>query len=191
MNNILPIILVIVVAVVGSRAEAQQATNIPRIGYLSEASAEADKNRFAHFRRGMQELGYIEGKNIVIEQRYAAGQSEKISELPAELIRLKVDVLVVYGDAAIPAARNATSPIPIVMTVHPDPVRDGIVAALRVERDRLRLRRIAAVLRGSAENGQRGNGSQRHPWGLRAHEAPPYRNVKITGHNVYIVIRNV
>jgi putative tryptophan/tyrosine transport system substrate-binding protein len=110
--------------------EAQQAGKVARIGYLSAASAEADKNRFAHFQRGMQELGYIEGKNIVIEQRYAAGQFEKIPELPAELIRLKVDVLVVYGDAAILAAKNATSTIPIVMTVHPDPVGDGIIASL-------------------------------------------------------------
>jgi putative tryptophan/tyrosine transport system substrate-binding protein len=110
--------------------EAQQAGKVARIGYLSAASAEADKNRFAHFQRGMQELGYIEGKNIVIEQRYAAGQFEKIPELPAELIRLKVDVLVVYGDAAILAAKNTTSTIPIVMTVHPDPVGDGIVASL-------------------------------------------------------------
>jgi putative tryptophan/tyrosine transport system substrate-binding protein len=111
-------------------AQAQQAGKVARIGYLSAASAEADKNRFAHFQRGMQELGYIEGKNIVIEQRYAAGQFEKIPELPAELIRLKVDVLVVYGDAAILAAKNATSTIPIVMTVHPDPVGDGIIASL-------------------------------------------------------------
>jgi putative ABC transport system substrate-binding protein len=111
-------------------AQAQQAGKVARIGYLSAASAEADKNRFAHFQRGMQELGYIEGKNIVIEQRYAAGQFEKIPELPAELIRLKVDVLVVYGDAAILAAKNTTSTIPIVMTVHPDPVGDGIVASL-------------------------------------------------------------
>src|SRR4029450_1282794 len=73
---------------------------------------------------------YIEGKNIVIEQRYAAGQIEKITELPAELIRLKVDVLVVYGDAAILAAKNATSTIPIVMTVHPDPVGVGIITSL-------------------------------------------------------------
>ena len=109
---------------------AQQPAKVYRIGYLSAASAEADKNRFAHFRRGMEELGYIEGKNIVIEQRYAAGQLEKMPELPAELIRLKVDVLVVYGDAAILAAKNATSTIPIVMTVHPDPVGDGIVASL-------------------------------------------------------------
>jgi putative tryptophan/tyrosine transport system substrate-binding protein len=111
-------------------AQAQQSGKVARIGYLSAASAEADKNRFAHFQRGMQELGYIEGKNIVIEQRYAAGQFEKIPELPAELIRLKVDVLVVYGDAAILAAKNATSTIPIVMTVHPDPVGDGIIASL-------------------------------------------------------------
>jgi putative tryptophan/tyrosine transport system substrate-binding protein len=112
------------------RAEAQQSNKIYRIGYLSAASAEADKNRFAAFLRGMQELGYIEGKNIVIEQRYAAGQFERIPELPAEVIRLKVDVLVVYGDSAILAAKNATSTIPIVMTVHPDPIGDGIVASL-------------------------------------------------------------
>jgi putative ABC transport system substrate-binding protein len=113
-----------------SFAEAQQPAKVHRIGYLSAASAEADKNRFAHFQRGMQELGYVEGKNIVIEQRYAAGNFEKIAELPAELIRLRVDVLVVYGDAAILAAKNATSTVPIVMTVHPDPVGDGIVASL-------------------------------------------------------------
>jgi putative tryptophan/tyrosine transport system substrate-binding protein len=65
-----------------SFAEAQQPAKVHRIGYLSAASAEADKNRFAHFQRGMQDLGYIEGKNIVIEQRYAAGHFEKIAELP-------------------------------------------------------------------------------------------------------------
>jgi putative ABC transport system substrate-binding protein len=111
-------------------SEAQQAGKVARIGYLSAASAEADKNRFAHFQRGMQELGYIEGKNIVIEQRYAAGQFKKIPELSAEFIRLKVDVLVVYGESAILAAKNTTSTIPIVMTVHPDPVGDGIVSSL-------------------------------------------------------------
>jgi putative ABC transport system substrate-binding protein len=111
-------------------AEAQQSKKVYRIGYLSAASAEADKNRFAAFLRGMQELDYIEGKNIVIEQRYAAGQFERIPDLATELIRLKVDVLVVYGDSAILAAKNATSTIPIVMTVHPDPIGDGIVASL-------------------------------------------------------------
>jgi putative tryptophan/tyrosine transport system substrate-binding protein len=111
-------------------AKAQPSKKVYRIGYLSAASAEADKNRFAAFLRGMQELNYIEGKNIVIEQRYAAGQFERIPDLAMELIRLKVDVLVAYGEAAILAAKNATSTIPIVMTVHPDPIGDGIVASL-------------------------------------------------------------
>jgi putative ABC transport system substrate-binding protein len=114
----------------GFPVEAQQAGKIVRIGYLSAVSAEVDKNRFVHFQRGMQELGYIEGKNIRIEQRYAAGKFEKLPELAAELIRLNVDVLVIFGDAAILAAKNATSTMPIVMTLHPDPVGDGIVASL-------------------------------------------------------------
>ena len=75
-------------------------------------------------------MGYVEGKNIAIEQRYADGQFDKIPELAAELVRLKVDVLVAYGDSAIPVAKKATSTIPIVMTVHPDPVGEGIVASL-------------------------------------------------------------
>ena len=113
-----------------ANSEAQPAGKIARIGYLSAASAEVDKNRFAHFQRGIQESGYVEGNNIRIEQRYAAGKFENIPELAAELIRLKVDVLVVFGDTAILAAKNATSTIPIVMTLHPDPVGDGIVASL-------------------------------------------------------------
>jgi putative ABC transport system substrate-binding protein len=113
-----------------SSAQAQQSGKIPRIGYLSASSAKTDKNRFANFQRGMQELGYVQGKNIVIDERYAGGQYEKIPEVLAELIRLKVDVLVVFGDGAIVAAKNATSTIPIVMTLHPDPVGDGIVASL-------------------------------------------------------------
>jgi putative tryptophan/tyrosine transport system substrate-binding protein len=130
MNKIIWLALSALLFALSVKVQAQQAGKVARIGYLSAASAEADKNRFAHFQRGMQELRYIEGKNIIIEQRYAAGKFEKIPELPAELIRLKVDVLVVYGDAAILAAKNATSTIPIVMTVHPDPVGDGIVASL-------------------------------------------------------------
>jgi len=93
-------------------SEAQQAGKVARVGYLSAVSAEVDKNRFAHFHRGMQELGYIEGNNIRIEQRYAAGKFEKLPELAAELIRLKVDVLVIFGDAAILAAKKATSGFP-------------------------------------------------------------------------------
>lgn len=112
----------------GSRA--QQAGKVARIGYLSAASAEVDKNRLAQFKRGMQVLGYTEGKNIRIEQRYAAGTFENIPKLAADLIRLKVDVLVVFGDTAILAAKKTTSTTAIVMTLHPDPVGDGIVASL-------------------------------------------------------------
>jgi putative ABC transport system substrate-binding protein len=127
---LVPYCLLMTVLLITGLTEAQQAGKVARIGYLSAASAESDKNRFVHFQRGMQELGYIEGKNIAIEQRYAAGQFEKISESLAELIRLKVDILVVYGEAAILAAKNATNTIPIVMTVHPDPIGDGIIASL-------------------------------------------------------------
>jgi ABC-type uncharacterized transport system substrate-binding protein len=111
-------------------AEAEQPGKVHRIGYLSASSAEADKERLAYFQRGMQELGYTEGKNISIEVRYEERQFENIPELQAELNRLKADVLVVYGDEAILAVKNATGAIPIVMTVHPDPVGDGIVASL-------------------------------------------------------------
>jgi len=109
---------------------AQPAGKVYRIGYLSAASAESDKERFGHFQKGLRDLGYVEGKNIAIEPRYADGQFDKIPELSAELVHLKVDVLVAYGDTAIPAAKKATSTIPIVMTVHPDPVGAGIVASL-------------------------------------------------------------
>jgi len=110
--------------------EAQIPGKVYRIGYLSASSVEVDKDRFAYFRRGMQELGYFEGKNLAIEQRYGSGQFDAIPKQLAELIGHRVDVLVVYGESAILAAKNATTTIPIVMTVHPDPVGDGIVASL-------------------------------------------------------------
>src|SRR5215475_4431169 len=124
------IFIAVVLLAAGVIAGAQQTGKVHRIGYLSAASAESDKNRFAAFQRRMQELGYIEGKSVAIEQRYAAGQSEKIPEMLGELLRLKIDVLVVYGDVAIRAAKNATTTIPIVMTVHPDPIGEGLVASL-------------------------------------------------------------
>jgi len=111
--------------------EAQQAKKVPRIGYLSSAAAEIDKSRFAGFQEGLRELGYVESKHIVIEKRYTAGQTEKLSELAMELVGLKADVLVVHGGApAVHAAKKATSTIPIVMIAHPDPVGDGLIASL-------------------------------------------------------------
>jgi putative ABC transport system substrate-binding protein len=111
--------------------EAQQSGRIPRIGYLSSGSVASDEARFAAFRQGLQELGYVEGKSIVIQQRYAAGQPERLPQLAEELVRLQVDVLVVYGGAqGVFIAKKATSSIPIVFTVVADPVGEGVVASL-------------------------------------------------------------
>jgi len=117
-------------ALCGAVAEAQQPKKVPRIGYLSSSSAERDKDLVAVFQEALRQLGYLEGKNIVIEKRYAAGQFGRLPELAAELIRDKVDVIVLAGAPAAHAAKNATSVIPIVMTNAADPVGTGLVASL-------------------------------------------------------------
>ena len=108
-------------------AEAQQAGKVYRIGYLFSGIAARDKSLLAAFQQGLQELGYLEGKNIVIEQRY--GKRLRYSTLAAELVRLKVDIIVTGGGGAS-AAKEATSTIPIVMTYSADPVQRGLVATL-------------------------------------------------------------
>jgi putative tryptophan/tyrosine transport system substrate-binding protein len=113
-----------------SVAQAQQATKIPRIGYLHGASMATMTARNEAFQQGLRELGYIDGKNIVIEYRYAEGKPERLPELAAELVRLKVDILVSAGAAVTRAAKAATSTIPIVMTNEADPVGTGVVASL-------------------------------------------------------------
>jgi len=110
-------------------AEAQKAKKIPRIGYLSRYSAEQEKRQIAAFKQGLRELGYAEGKNIFIEQRDAEGKRRRLPALAAELVRLKVDIIVT-GGGGVGAAKNATSTIPIVMTFSADPVRRGYVASL-------------------------------------------------------------
>jgi putative ABC transport system substrate-binding protein len=110
-------------------AEAQQVRQVPRIGYLSLATVEQDKSWVGAFRDGLRALGYVEGQTIVIEQRYAAGRSERLPELAAELLRLPVDVLVVYG-AWFPFVKELPRTIPIVFTVVSDPVGQGLVASL-------------------------------------------------------------
>ncbi len=107
--------------------EAQQAAKVPRIGYLFTGIAARDKSLLAVFQQGLQELGYLEGKNIIIEQRY--GKRHQRPALAAELVRLKVDIIVSGGGAALAAMRE-TSTIPIVMTDHADPVQSGLVASL-------------------------------------------------------------
>ena len=98
-------------------AQAQQPKKVPRIGYLSAVDPASDSARAEAIRLALRELGYIEGQNIAIEYRYAEGKLDRDPELAAELVRLKVDIIVVAGgDAAIQAAKNATKTIPIVMT---------------------------------------------------------------------------
>ena len=106
-------------------AEAQQPTKIPRIG----VGAATGPDSIVEFRRGLRDLGYIEGKNILIEYRYAKGVTE-FPNLVAELVRLKVDVIVVTSTAAAQAAKNATTTIPVIFTSVGDPVGTGIVASL-------------------------------------------------------------
>ena len=111
-------------------AHAQQPTKIPRIGLLFTATPSAAAARIEAFRQGLRELGYVEGKNILIEQRYAEGQLNHMNELAADLVRLKVDVIVTIGPAATRPAKEATHAIPIVMGVDDDPVGNGFVASL-------------------------------------------------------------
>jgi putative ABC transport system substrate-binding protein len=112
-----------------SSAQAQP-TTIPRMGFLIASSPSAMAPRMDAFQQGLRELGYVEGKNIVIERRYAEGKSDHLPALAAELVGLKVDVIVSSGPTATRPAKGATSTIPIVMTFDDDPVGSGFVASL-------------------------------------------------------------
>ena len=112
-------------------AEAQQPKKVPRIGFLSAASSSSDMAvRIEAFQQGLRALGYVEGKNIVIDYRYAAGKLDRLPDLAAELVRLNVNVIVTAGGEATPAAKKATSTIPIVMGFDLDPVGNGLVTSL-------------------------------------------------------------
>jgi len=105
---------------------------VPRVGYLSIGSA-SDPRRVAllgAFRQGLHDLGYVEGKSILIEARFAEGSYDRLPDLAAELVRLKVDIIVAYSTPATRAAQGATGTIPIVMSGVVDPLRTGLVAGL-------------------------------------------------------------
>jgi ABC-type uncharacterized transport system substrate-binding protein len=108
--------------------EAQQPTKISRIGYLNPSNVTSA--RIETFRRGLRELGYVEGKNIAIEYRSADSKLERFSDLAAELVSLKVDVIFAVSTPAVLAAKNATKTIPIIFTNIGDPVAAGVVASL-------------------------------------------------------------
>jgi putative ABC transport system substrate-binding protein len=110
--------------------EAQQPTKVPRIGYLTGASSSAVSHRTGAFRQGLRDLGYVEGKNIVIEWRFAERKRDRGPALAAELVRLKVDIIVSDSATMTRTAKETTSTIPIVMTNDGDPVGQGVIASL-------------------------------------------------------------
>jgi putative tryptophan/tyrosine transport system substrate-binding protein len=131
MKHIIGLVVTLVtLASCGAVATAQQPKKVPRIGYLSATSPSANVARIEAFRQGLRELGYVEGKNIVIEWRYAEGKQDRLLALAAELVRLKVDVIVTAGPASTRPAKETTVTTPIVMAQVNDPVGNGFVAGL-------------------------------------------------------------
>jgi putative tryptophan/tyrosine transport system substrate-binding protein len=109
---------------------AQQTGKVPRIGFLDNSTASSMAVLLEAFRQELSKLGWIEGKNITIEYRFAEQKNERLPELAADLVRLKVDLIVVSGPPAALAAKSATTTIPIVMTNASDPVGAGLIAGL-------------------------------------------------------------
>ena len=125
-------IFTILLTFVFNRVEgwAQQPTKIPRIGYLAATSLSTNPARNEAFRVGLRDLAYVEGKNIVIEWRFADGNADRLAGFAAELVRLKVAIIVSGGSTATRAAKKATSTTPIIMSQDNDPVGNGFVASL-------------------------------------------------------------
>ncbi|HET8562653.1 MAG TPA: ABC transporter substrate-binding protein [Candidatus Binatia bacterium] len=124
--SVIAFVLAVTVAVV----EAQQPAKVPQVGFLSSVSPSSISARSEAFRQGLRELEYVEGKNIVIDWRFAEGKADRLPALTAELVRLKVNVIVTAGPGVTRAAKEATSMIPIVMTQDGDPVGNGFVTSL-------------------------------------------------------------
>jgi putative tryptophan/tyrosine transport system substrate-binding protein len=124
------IALIVTCAICGAVAQAQQPANVPRIGYLAGSSLSDLAGRIEAFRQGLRELGYVEGKNILIEWRDTKGSPDRLPEAAAQLVRLKVDVIVSPGPTVTRVLRDATSTTPIVMAQDTDPVGSGFVANL-------------------------------------------------------------
>jgi putative ABC transport system substrate-binding protein len=130
MKHLFSILLIVALVVVGGTAHAQQPTKVPRIGFLTAGSPSTIPARIEAFRQGLRELGYVEDKNIVIEWRFGEGKLDRLPALVAELVRLKVDVVLSAGAAITRPAKDATRTIPIVMAQDTDPVGNGFVVSL-------------------------------------------------------------
>src|SRR5262245_63765929 len=111
-------------------ARAQQAAKLPTIGLLGAATPSTTSRWITPFVQRLREFGWVEGRNIVIEYRWAEGRTERYAEIAAEFVRLKVDVIVTHSTPPVVAARQATSVIPIVFTNAGDPVANGLVSSL-------------------------------------------------------------
>src|SRR5712692_2544162 len=123
-------VIAFVLVVGGGMAEAQQPKKIAKIGYLLASTPAAVAQNIEAFRQGLRELGYVDGKNFVLELRYGEARTERIAEIARELVGLKVDVIVTATDVAIAAVKRETQTIPIVMANSSDPVGTGFVASL-------------------------------------------------------------
>jgi putative tryptophan/tyrosine transport system substrate-binding protein len=130
MRRIGLIILTVSLTLAPLVVEAQQAGNMPRIGLLGTATPSLMSAWITAFREGLRERGYVEGQNVAIEYRWGEGKPERFPGLAAELVGLKVDVIVTSGPHAIRAARHATSTVPIVMAIVEDPVEQGFITSL-------------------------------------------------------------
>src|SRR5437879_4548256 len=117
-RSIVVCLLITAFLLTGSSAEAQQPKKVPRIGYLSIASSSSSDPvgalRVDAFRQGLRDLGYVEGKNIAIENRFAEGREDRLRQFVSELVHLKIDVILTSGTAVTLATKNATTTIPIV-----------------------------------------------------------------------------
>jgi ABC-type uncharacterized transport system substrate-binding protein len=130
-SGVLSILVALAVLAVGVIADAQQPKKVPRVGYLSSADPASESARSEPFRLALRELGYIDGQHISTEYRYSEGKNDRLPELAAELVRLKVDVIVTGGVPLVRAAMNATKTIPIVMLGQgSDPVEAGLIDSL-------------------------------------------------------------
>ena len=118
------------IVIARSVAEAQPATKVYRVGFLLGATAESVASLFNSLKDGLRDLGYVEGRNLVIERRQADGHMERLPDLAAELVKLQVDVIVTGTNLHVAAVRKATATIPIVMVFAEDPVGSGFVASL-------------------------------------------------------------
>ena len=124
------ILIAVVLLVLGVIAEAQQANKIPRIGFLGNSTPALEENLVGSFREGLRDLGYVEGKNILVEYRWAEGNYDRFPALIGELVAQKVDIIVTAGTPASLAVKKAAPSIPLVMAAVGDPIGTGLIESL-------------------------------------------------------------